>query len=493
MEKTYIEIMNEFTKEELYERLVKYGLFSDKLPKVFNGESFFEYCKEATQNFDKGPYDSMRFESVRNNFGNRTLGIPTPFAHQLLCRCICDNWDKIKEKYRENTKNNTYKVSRIHIRKLKDKKEVFEMNYSNYRVDGTPEMDLLIGKRFLVKTDISTCFPSMYSHALSWAIVGKEEAKKTKRDDTKWYNQLDLVTRNEKAGETHGFIIGPHTSNILSEIILTEVDKNITEKGYKYIRNIDDYSCYVKDEKEAREFIQVLESELSKYDLLLNYKKTKIISLPVSNNSEWVRKLNSFSFNEIPLKFPSVRSYLDFAIELVNKYEDIAILKYAIKVLCKKKLTKNAERYFIKTVFHYSLIYQYLIPILGETIFDIYDIEKDDKSNIINQIYDCGIKLRNYEAVVFALYYAKKYDVELKDLDIEDVKTDKNSLVPLFAYKYFEKDKKMCREIKNYAKELMEREEIDRHWLFIYEVLPKTELKGVWKNMKDKKVTFINF
>ena len=101
---------------------------------------------------------------------------------------------------------------------------------------------------------------------------------------------------------------------------------------------------------------------MKKIYLLLNHKKTQIIKLPISTENEWVRKLNAFQFADGNIKFSLVRAYLDMAIELTEKYKDAAILKYAIKVINKKKLTKNAENYFIKTIFHYSLIYQYLIP-----------------------------------------------------------------------------------------------------------------------------------
>lgn len=54
------------------------------------------------------------------------------------------------------------------------------MNYEKYPEDLDPTINVLLGNRYMIKTDISNCFPSMYSHALSWALVGKSEAKKCK-------------------------------------------------------------------------------------------------------------------------------------------------------------------------------------------------------------------------------------------------------------------------------------------------------------------------
>lgn len=491
IEKSYYDFMKEISSDELYERLIRFGLFSDKLPQFLETETFWDYCKNKQHNFEFKPYDSIKFESMRNNFIPRVLGIPVPMAHEMLSKCISDNWEEIKKRFKENTDKEEFKVSRIHIRKMKEKDKIFEMNYSNYKTDGTPEIEILIGKRFLVKTDISTCFPSMYTHALPWAIVGKETAKQKKNDRNEWFNRLDTLASNETNGETHGFIIGPHTSNILSEIILTKVDKILVEKNYKYVRHIDDYSCYVETEVEGKRFLEDLSKALREYDLLLNHKKTKIIKLPISTENEWIRKLNSFQFSENVVKFSTIRAYLDLAIDLTEVYKDAAILKYAIKVANKMKLTRNAKNYFIKTIFHYSLIYQYLIPILDSEIFDKYMINVKDIENIINNIYDFGIENNNYEAVMYGIYYALKNNVKLKNISVDDILVQENCLVPLLGYRYFMNDKRNKAKIKDYAKKLLSLNEMDRNWIFIYEVLSSKELPQEWKSLKNSKVTFI--
>lgn len=42
---SYADCMNEITADELYDRLIKYGLFSEKLPPVFDGELFFSIVR----------------------------------------------------------------------------------------------------------------------------------------------------------------------------------------------------------------------------------------------------------------------------------------------------------------------------------------------------------------------------------------------------------------------------------------------------------------
>jgi predicted MPP superfamily phosphohydrolase len=69
-------------------------------------------------------------------------------------------------------------------------------------------------------------------------------------------------------------LIGPHTSNIISEIVLIAIDYELDNKDYKYTRHVDDYSCFVETHEKTEQFLLDLSSELKKYELTLNHKKT---------------------------------------------------------------------------------------------------------------------------------------------------------------------------------------------------------------------------
>ena len=227
--KKYIDYHRDFNEEELMKGLLGFGLFADKLPGLFSSLAFYDYCKDMKfPMFDKGGRDYVRYETTRNINIPRALSIPSPFAYSNLCKCIVDNWKNIINVIDEKTKKQKYKVSQIHIQKLKGKDVLFEMNHS-YE-DKDKELVRCIQKvpitnRFRVEADISSCFPSIYSHALSWALVGKKTAKASKDDKAKWYNILDFYSRSIKNDETNGLLIGPHTSNLLSEIVLCCVDE----------------------------------------------------------------------------------------------------------------------------------------------------------------------------------------------------------------------------------------------------------------------------
>ena len=344
MSKSYSDYMNEISADELYKGLLAHGLFNEKLPRVFTSEQFCSYV--PAQPFSTKPHSFIFHEAMRDINIPRSLGIPNPMAYQRLCECLKDNWAEIQAHFEKQTNGDSHKISRIHLRKQADTGTLFKMNYKNWKTDDSPVPDILIGKKYMVSTDISTCFPSMYTHALCWALRGKAKAK-NKRSQNLWFNELDHRCMNLRSNETHGFLIGPHTSNLLSEIILTVIDGKLRKKKWDYVRNIDDYTCYVDSYEKAQKFLTDIGVQLRHFDLLLNHKKTKIESLPVASTRQWVRHLNSFDLATAygsKVDFKKAQAYLDLAVALVEENNgNAAILNYAIKVISKRKMTENAR------------------------------------------------------------------------------------------------------------------------------------------------------
>lgn len=508
--------MKEITEKELFEGLLGHGMFAKKMPPFLTSELFFDFClKKQDSFFEKKEKGFVQYENMRNINVPRALAIPNPIAYRNLCHVLSGNWEHLLKHFEDKTKGQHFKVSRIHIRKLDnsktlleigyedeeetelsiDKKHLFEMNHKNFYTDDYPEPELLIGKHFIAKVDISNCFPSIYTHSIPWALVGKENSKKH-RGDKEWFNQIDKFTRNLKDAETHGLLIGPHASNLLSEIILVSVDDVMYKKGYSYIRNIDDYSFYAKTHQEAEKFIVNLAAELKKLSLTLNHKKTEILRLPLASTEHWVREINTFIFTngDSPLKLSEVRSYLDIALHLMQKNkENSAIVNYVVKVLSKKKLTNNAKSYYLKTIHHLVLIYPYLIHLLEDNIFKPFDVEIDEIKKITLNIYKIGQERNLSEAKSYALYFAIKYQFSIEQSLYEESENNRDCVFMLLSYLYEKKHNASMDNLKRYSKLALEisENEMDQYWLFVYEVLPKSKLKSYWNTMKENKVSFI--
>lgn len=494
MGKKYADFMDEISADDLYKGLLAFGLFSNKIPPVFSSTSFFDYCEKKHPTFSNSDHDYVRYKTLRNINVPRQLGIPVPMAYEKMCSVLKSNWSDIQSHFHTYTDSQTHVISRIHIRKRKNKDELFEMNYDDWRNAGSPKDDLLIGKRFVVKADISIFFPSIYTHSIPWALVGKAVAKQN-RSKSKWFNKIDKKCQGVKYGETHGLLIGPHASNLISEMILTVVDQKLYDKGWKFVRNIDDYTCYVETRDRANSFIVDLGGALEEFDLQLNNKKTKIEELPDTVLEDWVRKLNGFSLltSYGKVDYKQARAYFDLAIELMKiSGGNASVLNYAIKVLSKQNLTDNAKGYSWKMSMHLCILYPYLLSIMDEYVFKAFGTPKDEIQKFIDLAYEDGLEKQNYEECSYAIYFALKYDMEVKGIESFKVAATNDCVYKSLSFLYFKKngDSSSIICLQNDAKSLAQTD-MDRNWLFIYEALDQRNLVGDWAAMKNQGVSFL--
>ena len=507
VDKKYTEFMDEISAEELYEGLLAYGFFAEKIPPVFTAEPFYNYCKNLS--FTAGWNEYITFRAMRNISIPRLMGIPNPFKYQRLCAELMKDWDKIRAHFHEQTDSQSYRVSRIHVRKEYGEKRIFEMNYKNWRVDGNPESDLLIHdkgtSRFLVKADVSTCFPSIYTHSLPWALVGKDVAKETVHDDT-WYNRIDQTCSDMRNGETHGLIIGPHASNLLSEIILTVVDKKLYDKGYRYTRNIDDFDCYVGSHNDAQIFLRDLEETLREFDLPLNHKKTKIIELPIGIEKNWKHQLSDLPRvgGSGTVEYPQVNTFIDTALKLAIETGDFAIINYAIKKLAGSNLSVNGKKLAAKRFMHMAVLYPYLLPLMEQYVFTPYAVNTGQIKSMANMIYADATKINDYESISYAIYFAIRYGFVLNAFETDYEETQKyiingkDCLALTMTWIYFMQQNHWNRKatqvksLNRVAMELKNKEkDFDRYWLFCYEALTYGSLAGEWRTMKQAGISFI--
>ena len=495
----------------VFKALLGHVMFADKLPPCFTSESFLTYIKNKKIPDKIKNHAYIEYRASTNTNVPRQLSIPHPKPYWHLCSCIKEHWEKINQHIGKPEKNFNF----CHVRRMKDKKHIFEMSY-NGTDKWTQEETILdygLGCQYIVSADISTCFPSIYAHSIPWAIKGKEWAKKHRTHswhknnknksavDKKrlWPNDLDVISRSIKDGETNGLLIGPHSSNIISEIILTQIDCVLQFNGFKnVIRHIDDYEFFAKDEKEAKDFLRILDIELKKHELSLNAKKTKITSFQEFSSSHWISQLNQFSFpenNGHEIGFTTINSYIDYALTLSHDTNNYAALNYAIKVVSTKKISKRAKRLYIKKIAQLALNHPYILPLLENYVFVFINENYSFLDNFLLHLMDRSLQNGATDALAFTFYYAIKYK---KNLEI-DKKTANNivelndCISMLLAFKYAELDKEVRKVFITKAdeiKKLSEREQ-DKFWLFLYETLSVEKLPTSLKDLKNDNIHFL--
>lgn len=482
--------------------LLDYGLFAEKVPPCFStaglaavvSETMADLLEEKDEKklrgrIDDRGHDYVRYEALRDTNVPRHLGIPHPESYAVQALAISKHWQEIAN--HSNQPNPA--VSRIHVRHIGDGR-IFEMNYKGVErfQHEEDEVRWMAGAKFVVEADIAACFPSIYTHTIPWALNSKDETKKSGSITKYAGNLLDKCTQNTRDRQTNGLLIGPHSSNIISEIILTKIDSALQAKGYKnVVRHVDDYRYFADTYDEAELFVKTLGLNLRAYELSLNEKKTRILELPRPSDENWRLVLNRFLFpKDEELRFSVIRSFLDLALECAQAVGKSTPLNYAIKTIAGgeeiRKLNPRAKRMYTQEAINLALAYPYLAPLLDEFVFDKYwhDGLKPRIADFATALVRLGIRKLYPDSIAHALYFALKHDLVLDQKDDELIEIvaldDCVSNVLLLEYAKRRKRSKVKSSINKRAKGLMTEDarEKDKHWLLIYQVWSKNELKG---------------
>jgi hypothetical protein len=496
-----------FTKEELSSEdvragLLDHGLFGEKVPPCFVSEGLAAVAMEVMAGLldeteeqklrkaiDNAGHDYVRYEALRDINIPRHLGIPHPECYAVQALAIAKHWKVIAEHC--NKPNPT--ISRVHVRHVGDGR-IFEMNYKGterFQLE-EDEIQWMTGAQYLVEADVASCFPSIYTHCIPWALHGKAESKKTNSLTALSGNLLDKCTQNTRDRQTNGLLIGPHASNIISEIILTRIDAELQSRGYlKIVRHVDDYRFYASTVEEAEDFIRDLGLCLRTYEMSLNEKKTQILNLPRPSDENWRLVLNRFIFpTGEDIRFSVIRSYLDLALECAQAFGKSTPLNYAIKTLAghgePRKLNGRAKRMYSQEAINLALAFPYLAPLLDECVFTPYWHAgmKEKIADFSTALIRLGAKRIYPDAIARALFLALKYQIALgvSETELVGIVQLDDCVANVLLLEYAKKQglKKVQAAVKKRATLLKgdDGRERDKQWLLIYQTWSIAELKG---------------
>jgi hypothetical protein len=480
--------------------LLDHGLFGEKIPPCFTtaglttivSESMSDLLEEKSEkklrkNINECSHDYVRYEALRDINIPRHLGIPHPHAYAIQALAISKHWQEIATHC--NLPIPTF--SRVHVRHVGNG-SIFEMNYKGVERFQHEENEIqwMSGAKYVVEADIAACFPSIYTHSIPWALYGKNESKNETNLTKSVGNLLDKCSQSTRDKQTNGLLIGPHASNIISEIILTRIDTALQDSGYnKVVRHVDDYKCYVETLDKAEQFIKTLGMKLRAFEMSLNEKKTRILELPKPSVENWHLVLNRFLFpKDEEIRFSDIRSFLDLALECAQASNKSTPLNYAIKMLAgyesPRKLNSRAKRLYVQEAMNLALSYPYLVPLLDEFVFDKYwhDGLKLRIADFITSLIQLGIRKLYTDAIAHAIYYALKHELsfDLKDETLIEIVSLDDCVTNVLLLEYAKKRdrKKVKSAIIERANDLINEDsrEKDRHWLLIYQVWTHQEL-----------------
>lgn len=476
---------NLLTKEEACFSLIN-NFFPENISKdIFSTKEVFKYLKDNyIDSINSGlkvkNTTCAKFSIYKSETERRILGIPHITTYILLVDYISKNFDMIYKKIIKNKNSNSkflfmpYEIPESFDEVLK--KKIWDS----------------IGNKYILSLDISRCYENIYTHSITWALLGKEKAKeefvKKERERNILYNladELDKKVRSINNDETKGIPTGPLTSRLISELILAEIDKILKEKfpNIKYNRYVDDYKFYFLKKEEAIQFIPKFQNILYDFKFSLNQNKTKIDLFPNGIFSEDLRsELSNYDFekNSIPAFIKKFMSLHNSGVK--------GAFKYGLKVLTSHSIENKDKKYVLACLVNSLMIF----PMTTDTIITIFEknnlLTSENKkqiTNILNKILLENIKNEYEEEIFWNLYFLIKFQLEIDVKSIEKIldKMEVFSTIITIDYIFNKKLNKNNTEIKNKLQSLREKLQkktiYSEEWLLIYECAKNDWIKGL--------------
>lgn len=231
------------------------------------------------------------------------------------------------------------------------------------------------------KLDVSTCFDSIYTHTISWAIKNKEYIKSRVQYINQFPQQLDTLMQRSNNNETNGIPIGSEFSRVFSELIFQRIDRNIEIKirnKYKYehnrdyviLRYVDDFIIFSKSNEISECVFNIITDSLKEYNLSLNESKIEKYDRPFcTNKSALIIKLKRLLSEFDSLLFHKSKDLMDKNMYINEIRSSSAIKRYFIN---------NVKTILLESNLLYGDLSSYLISSLSKRLFNLMDLYDND-------------------------------------------------------------------------------------------------------------------
>lgn len=349
-----------FLKKESYSsiELPYYFNFQNLLKEVseiLSEQSLSSIRKETPRNFD-----DVNYQLVSNKDGKyawRPFQLIHPAIYVSLVNNITDekNWDFIKKRFEQFQKEKRIECHSLPV--ISESKEKSDKSYQILNWWKTIEqrsIKLSLDYRYVIHSDITDCYGSIYTHSISWALHTKKKAKKRKNRNNNSLIEvvIDKHLQDMSHGQTNGIPQGSTLMDFISEIVLGYMDLKLAKKlstigveDYKILRYRDDYRIFSNESFEAERITKEL-SEIALRNPRVTPSVIAILSifinrLPIKKDKLNIAHKIKLKFNQIPNSSFMMVWYqrLNLKINKTEEYE----LPLCKKVVGSKKKVWNCE------------------------------------------------------------------------------------------------------------------------------------------------------
>lgn len=411
--------------------LIEKGYFPVQLPPSFNTITFAKVSTKLNGEWVKPPPKNLgtlseKYSVARSSYYRRVTSIVNPISFYFLAKYIAEHWEEINAHYRKSR----ISLSRPKLSQTKNKNSIRAININKFSALYDKKIELSSGYRYVLVTDITSFFPSIYTHSIPWALHTKSTAKRDRRNNNLIGNVIDTFSRNVQDGQTMGIPIGPDTSHIISEIIGTAIDIEVSKHLKKWpagFRYVDDIYFFFNSRIEAEQTLAILIKIFAEYELQINANKTRVLEVKDLIEESWkysLKKLTISHNNSLHQK-NDIHNFFETLFSLEQKFKDESIVKYGLKQISSSIIRKDNwvifEAYILKCGYSYPNTIQVITSILATYNRYNYKINKKAISRFCNNLILEHAASDHHGEVSWLLWLCKEMKISLSKIIVKQV------------------------------------------------------------------------
>ena len=415
------------------------GYFPVQLPPPFVTKSFRGAVSALNAQFLPSKIfqsECETFSVARGGHRRRTTKLPNPVSQFLLARCIADNWNDIAK----HLKKSKLSLTNTGLRVVAGQRSIEIPSFGKLESERVTRSS---GYRFALVSDVTQFFPSLYTHALPWALHTKTATKAAlaarPRVVVGYGDDLDKHVRNCQSQQTIGVPIGPDTSHILAEIVGVGIDlevKKALEKwpaGYRYV---DDFVLFFTSRVEADEGLSVLNQAMAHFELRPNENKTRVVPIDELEMDTWAHELRHFGFSHTKSRqSQELHHFFQLAFSHANKFPSESVMKFALRRVAVELIRKENwsvfESYLLRVANTHAdtlqLVAQFLHTYKGAN----YPIDLIAVRRTLEALLREHVPFQHHSEIAWTLWIAIQNNVKVSRQFVQPIASVRSSVCAL--------------------------------------------------------------
>jgi hypothetical protein len=432
---------------KIRDMLIAKGYFPEVLPPCFDSEDLVRCFKGRivdleSSKFRKRSSSYVRYSGTKHDGHRRAYGTVNPIPYFYLCSFISSNWRIFEKKF--NSSN--ISLQNVRLARPKEDRAIVVPPLSELKERMSSKLRF---SPFILKTDITQFFPSIYTHTISWVAHGYDIAKANQARDSNiaTFNALDWAVQQCQSSQTRGVTVGPDAFRIIAEYIGCEIDRQLYERTGNLIvggvRHVDDFYLGVRSEVDASVVLSHLRDILQTYELQINDSKTKIICGLDAVDDIWAQELRGLSLPIWDNKFSYALDKAHEIAKTVGSHSPVKLILRRFDVA--KCYTQDSwcsiEPMLQRVLWHYGHCTDYVCLLLAKRVAIEKEIDTKGWSEAIAILIKRHLSFNQHHEMVWLLWVAFVCKLSLPDDLIVQVSGVHNSHIKALLIAAYEKTK----------------------------------------------------